>query len=55
MGIYVKKIEAYRLGDGEQPQWLKDEQVPKMIDQAELDALLMAEAEEEKKRKKWKK
>ena len=24
MGIYVKKIEAYRLGDGEQPQWLKD-------------------------------
>ena len=24
MGIYVKKIEAYRFGDGEQPQWLKD-------------------------------
>lgn len=24
MAIYLKEIEAYRLGDGEQPQWLKD-------------------------------
>lgn len=24
MAVYIKKLEAYRLGDGEQPQWLKD-------------------------------
>lgn len=31
MAIYVKKLEAYRLGDGEQPQWLKDAIIRKEI------------------------
>lgn len=31
MSTYIKVIEAYRLGDGEMPKWLKDAITQKVI------------------------